>query len=386
MITAGFMSALLACTGGAILLVKAADEAGLAKSELVSWFASAYIIGGLLNLLLTLKYKIPFAGAHSITATAFLGTTALGLSFPELAGAFIMSGMIILLAGCSGLFAKAMNRIPKHLIDALLAGMLLSYVVKMVPAGISLPFSGILAGIGYFAIPVIEKKLPPTLWALIFGLIGLSLEFRFTSLPKSEFMTAWPVMPQFTVEGLFSVAIPMAVLVLSNDLAVALAALKSNQFEPPVNKVLAASGIATMLAGGFGGNAANVGGLMSALCSSPDSGSKDKRYWAAVLSSVMVMCYGILAWRVVDLITVMPSSFITLITGLSLLGLFINGLRSSLSNKGLLIPSLTTFTVAALHIHLLGIATPVWALLAGCIVMKAIHLGRMKRSHGEGPD
>ncbi|MGO4371089.1 benzoate/H(+) symporter BenE family transporter [Paenibacillus sp. MCAF20] len=111
-IMTGFMSALLACTGGAIMIVQAAHTAGLSKPELVSWFTSAYVIGGLLNLLLTLKYRIPFAGAHSITATAFLGTAAAGFSYSELAAAFVMSGILILAAGVSGIFSKVLNLIP----------------------------------------------------------------------------------------------------------------------------------------------------------------------------------------------------------------------------------------------------------------------------------
>lgn len=39
------MSALLACTGGAILVVQAAEMAGLPRAELISWFAAVYIIG-----------------------------------------------------------------------------------------------------------------------------------------------------------------------------------------------------------------------------------------------------------------------------------------------------------------------------------------------------
>ncbi|MFC5647685.1 benzoate/H(+) symporter BenE family transporter [Paenibacillus solisilvae] len=371
-IMTGFMSALLACTGGAIMVVQAAETAGLSKGELVSWFTSAYVIGGLLNLLLTLKYKVPFAGAHSITATAFLGTTAIGFSYPQLAGAFVMSGVLILLAGVSGIFAKVIDFIPKPLIDALLAGVLLSYVIGIIPAAVELPYAGLLAGIGYFLIPRVSKRLPPALCSLLLGLIGLSFEYRYPTLPHVEFIPPLTVIPHFTMEGLLSIAVPMSVLILSNDLAVALASLKGNQFHPPVNKILTASGFASIVAGLFGGNAATVGGLMSALCSSAEAGPKGKRYGAALISSLIVIGFGALSWRVIDMINALPSPFVTMMTGFSLMGLFLKGLKSSFSDRVLFIPVLVTFSIAALHVNMLCVSTPVWALLAGMAMLKLL--------------
>lgn len=51
---AGIMSALMACTGGAVMLINGADKAGFSQSELISWFFAVYFIGGVLNLGLSL--------------------------------------------------------------------------------------------------------------------------------------------------------------------------------------------------------------------------------------------------------------------------------------------------------------------------------------------
>lgn len=364
------MSALLACTSGAVMVVQAADVFDLSRTELVSWLTAAYVVGGLLNLILTIKYKIPFAGAHSITATAFLCTTAAHFSFPELAGAFVLSGALILFAGSTGLFTKIMVHLPKNLIDALLAGLLLPYIFNMGPACIKLPLAFIMATIGYFIMPKLIRVLPPSLWALLMGVIGLCIEYRVSPIVSAEFIAPIPVMPQFTWSGFCIISVPMALLILSNDLAVALAALKSHQFDPPVNKVLIGSGLASIITGLCGGNAANVGGMMSALCSSPEAGPKEKRYWAAVVSGIIVISYGLFAWRVLDLIILLPSPFISIITGFSLLGLFVKGLRNALSYRDGIIPALITFLIAAFHIDGLGLSTPVWALGVGFILIK----------------
>lgn len=372
MVSIGLMSALLACSGGAILIIQAAQALNISQVELYSWFMSVYIVGGLLNMYLALKFNIPFAGAHSITAIAFLGTLSSRFSFPELAGGFILSGMLIFLAGYTRLFSKILNHIPKPVIDALLAGLLLPYVIKIVPASISLPLSGLFSLFGYFVVPRIVKVLPSTIGALFFGMIGLSFEFHFKALSTISFQFPQIVNPEFSVTALFSIALPLCLLILSNDLAIALASLKGNGYEPPANRTLMASGFASMLVGCFGGHAANAGGMMSALCSSPEAGPKESRRWAGVVSSIIVLVLGLFSFKVIPLMQMLPSSFVTIMTGFSILGLFITALRSSFSDKNLRLPALLTFGVALSQIHLIGVATPVWALLTGGIALKWI--------------
>ncbi|MFD0587413.1 benzoate/H(+) symporter BenE family transporter [Paenibacillus sp. GCM10027627] len=370
--TTGVMSALLACTGGAIMVVQAANAGGLERAQLLSWFMAVYVIGGALNLALTLKYKVPFAGAHSITAAAFIGTMAAHVPFAEMAGGFILSGVIIFVAGCTGWFAKALAYIPKNVIDGLLAGLLLPYVLK-IPSSIGgMPLAGLLALAAYFLLPVVTKVLPPAIWAILFGFIGLLIENGWPKLASFAFSMPVPVMPAFSAEALFSIAVPISLLVMSNDLAVAFASLKNNGYEPPVTKSMVASGIAGMAAGLFGGHAANIGGMMSAVCSSEEAGKWEGRYGAAVVSSVIVIGFGLLSWKVIPLIQWMPVPFVALMTGFSLLGIFWNSIKSTTGRAKGSFPAIAAFAVAAFQVNLFGISAPVWALLAGVAAIKLV--------------
>lgn len=111
---------------------------------------------------------------------------------------------------------------------------------------------------------------------------------------------------------------------------------------------------------------------MSALCSSEEVGPAASRYKAAIVSSLLVVAFGIASWRVIDYIQVLPAEFVAMMTGYSLLGLFLAGLRTIVADRKMRIPAIATFAVAALHIQLLGIATPVWALLVGIIAVKVM--------------
>ncbi|MCM3626075.1 benzoate/H(+) symporter BenE family transporter [Paenibacillus glycanilyticus] len=366
-ITTGIMSALLACTGGALLLVKAAEMAGLPDRELLSWFFAVYVMGGLLNAFLTLKYKIPFAGAHSITGIAFVGSVAANYPLPVLTGGFILSGLLMIVVGSTGLFGRALRFVPKPIIDALLAGLLFSSIWGMIPSAIQLPLCGMMAAVGYWMIPRFVKFLPPVIWSLMLGVVGLLLQNRlpWREVAAMPFQLPTLIMPEFTVFGLFSIAIPLALLIMSNDLAVALASLKGHHYDPPVNKAMAASGVAAMAAGMLGGHAANVGGMMTALCSSPEAGSHWRRIGAALTSNVLVILFGLFAWKMIGWLQIMPAPFLSMMTGIPLLGLFIHSVKSVVRERKLIIPTISTFLIAALHINLFGLSAPLWALLAG---------------------
>jgi len=379
-LTTGILSALLACSGGAMLLIQAAESAGLSNEAKLSWFFSVYVIGGLLNAILTLMFKIPFAGAHSITGIAFIGTVAADYSWPVLTGGFVLSGAIILAAGASGLFSKAFQAIPKPMIDALLAGLLLTYVLNIVPAAVKLPISGLFAVAGYFLLPRLTNLLSPPIWAMLMGGAGLLLERELPVRVALFADFAFPnlLVPEFTWVGLFSIALPLSLIVMSNDLAVAFAALKSHRFDPPVNRAMAASGLASAAAGLFGGHAANVGGMMTALCSSPEAGDLSSRRKAALVSNGMVIAFGLCSWKMTDFIQMLPAAFIALMTGFPILGLFMISVKSVLKHRSYLVSSIVTFAIAALHLSVLGVSTPVWALLAGVLTWQLF--SRMRKS------
>ncbi|MDQ0874712.1 putative benzoate:H+ symporter BenE [Paenibacillus sp. V4I3] len=138
----------------------------------------------------------------------------------------------------------------------------------IIPAFMESPLIGGMAILGFFIAPKISKSIPPLLGVILFGVLGLFIGYDFPAVPEAaEFAIPQIIIPSFTVHSFFSIAIPIAVLILTNDIAVALAALKKNDYQPPVNQTLVLSGIGTLIAGFFGGHAVNIGGMMNTLYS-----------------------------------------------------------------------------------------------------------------------
>ncbi|MGI2294915.1 benzoate/H(+) symporter BenE family transporter [Paenibacillus sp. GXUN7292] len=376
--SAGILSALMACTGGAMMVITAAQRLELTTAALVSWLFIVYVFGGGLNLWLTLHFKIPFAGAHSITAAAFLSTSAMQVSLPELVGSYLMAGAIIAVLGLTGIFNKLLELIPRPLIDAMLAGLILHYVVDIVPVFQQSPLVAGLAILGFFLTPRLSKALPPLLGVLVFGLIGLFIVYRFPEAVPIPFSLPQFVVPQFSAANLLSLALPLAILVISNDLAVALAALKKNGFDPPANKTIVASGIGTVMASFFGGQALNIGGMMTALCSSEEAGEKSQRYKAAIVSSVLVILFGLFSWKLIVLIQMLPGYFIALLTGFSLVGVLLGSLQSAFKETQFKYSVLFAFVISIANVSFFGISSAVWSLLIGALAAKLLKEGNEK--------
>ncbi len=75
---------------------------------------------------LSLRYRTPIGTAWSSAGAALL-IASQGVTLGEAIGAFMLSGLLVMLAGFTGLFERLMNRIPLSMAAAMLAGILLQF-------------------------------------------------------------------------------------------------------------------------------------------------------------------------------------------------------------------------------------------------------------------
>src|SRR5690606_3414834 len=168
--------------------------------------------------------------------------------------------------------------------------------------------------------------------------------------------------------GFISIALPLAILILSNDLAVAIASLKNNEYEVKINKLVTFTGVATMLGSFFGAHSINPGGMMTTLCSSDEAGVKQKRYIAGIISSVGCILFGLFAWFIVPYILLLPPYFITLIVGFSLLGICINSLKQAFSHPQYRYSVVFAFIISMANVSFFSISSALWSLIIGTLV------------------
>lgn len=368
-ISSGLISATLIATGPAIVLLEAAANGNFTDRQAVSWMFAVYFFGGLFGLLMSLWHRKPIVGGHSLTGVAFLTTITAYIPYSQLIGGYFLSGLLIFLLGASGIFTRIMRWVPREVISAMLAGLVAGYVVRLVLSVKELPLVGGLSIISYFALMKFSKRIPPALGAVVVAILATlatrKLEFAEAALPY--FLPEIQI-PEFSLTALISVALPLALLVLSNDVAPGIGALKSEDYDPPVRRIVSLSGIFSMATSFLGGQCANIAGMASAICAGSESGLRSSRYMAAAVSGAVTLAFGLLAWKVVPFIQALPQALISMLAGFALISVLLSNLREAFSDNRHAMGALTAFVVALSNITFLQISAPVWAILCGAAV------------------
>jgi len=372
-IAAGLTTGLLAVTGPPALILAASANGNFSTSQIILWMFSVYVFGGIYGILLPLYYRIPIVGAHSITGVTFLVTVTAQFSYRELIGAYLLSGLLMLFIGYLGAFSKLIDLVPKQIIAAMLAGMITKYMVNFVISINELPVVGALSLISYLGFSKWSKRVPPIIAAIFTAFIVLLLTHPLNiGALTSSFSFSDIELPSFSLLSFLSVSVPLALLILSNDAAVGLGALEQNDYHPPVNRVVTLCGIFSILTSFFGGQSANIGGMMTAICSDEDAGEKEKRYMGAVISGIILLIFGLFSWRLVPVIQALPQAFGAIIIGFALLGVFANSMHTSFLNSTTKISTAFAFIIAGANITIFNISAPVWSLLVGTVIARYI--------------
>jgi benzoate membrane transport protein len=370
-VSTGLISATLIMTGPAVMLLEAAKLGGFTDQQSVNWMFAVYFFGGLFGIMMSLWYRMPIAGGHSLTGIAFLSTVTSQFTYPQLIGGYVMSALLIMFIGTSGLFNKLMKWVPKEVISAMLSGLVASYVVRLVPAVKEMPIVGGAALFSYFILVKFSRQIPPALGAVIVAIItlwgtqgvdpkGMTSTYFFPTLQT----------PEFNWTGLVSLAFPLAMLILSNDAAPAVGALESTGYKPPIRTIVSGTGIFSLITSFFGGQCSNIAGMMTAICSAENTGPKEKRYIASLVSGLTIIVFGILSWKIVPFIQSLPQALISMLSGFALIGVLLSNLQLCFTGKNYPLSSLTAFIIALSNISIFHISSPVWALLFGAVLSR----------------
>lgn len=127
-IAAGFITVLVGFASSAVIVFQAAQALGAGQAEIASWMWALGIGMGVTCIGLSLRYRMPVVTAWSTPGAAMLvvgATTTLPLS--DAIGAFVLAAAMGMLAGFSGVFEKAIRRVPVSLASGMLAGVLLRF-------------------------------------------------------------------------------------------------------------------------------------------------------------------------------------------------------------------------------------------------------------------
>lgn len=370
----GVIGLIFSASGPIAVTLAVGAAGGLSQAELASWVFGIFLSAGLATLVMSLLYRQPLGFAWSIPGTVLLGPSLQHLAFPEVVGAFFVSGVLILALGSTGLVRRIMAVIPMPIVMAMVAAVFLRFGTDIVASSQANPVVAgpmVLAFIVLTAVPALGKHLPPVLGTLVVGIIAVAAsgQFAITSGAGPIFATPVFTAPEFTWAAQLELVVPLAITVLIVQNGQGVVVLRAAGHRPPVNAFASASGAFSVLNAGFGAVPACVTGPTNALLTS--SGEKHRQYTGAVVYGLLSLVCALLAPTLTRLMLATPEAFVLALGGIAMLKALQQAFVTAFSTTFTL-GSLVTFVVTISGLNLFNIHAAFWGILIGYTVSRLL--------------
>ncbi|MBT3916569.1 MAG: benzoate transporter, partial [Rhodospirillaceae bacterium] len=125
---------LFAASAPIAIVLAVGTTGGLTEAELASWVFGGIALNGLLGIVISIIYRQPLAFFWTISGTVLVGPALQHSSFPEVIGAFIGTGVLLLILGLSGWIKRIMAAMPMPIIMAMVAGVFLEFGLNWIKA------------------------------------------------------------------------------------------------------------------------------------------------------------------------------------------------------------------------------------------------------------
>lgn len=382
--TAGFVAVLVGFTSSVAIVFQAAQAFQATPQQITSWMWALGLGMGLCSLVPSLLLRQPVMVAWSTPGAAVLATAGLagGFSMAEAVGAFMVSALLITLAGATGWFERAMNRIPIEIASALLAGVLARFGLQAFAAAqTALPLVLLMLGGYLVARRVVPRYAVVVTLALAIAFVALRGEMRWSSV---QFELAMPVFtaPQFSLSALVSLALPLFVVTMASQNLPGVAVMRATGYDLPVSRLVTMTGLATLVLAPFGAFALNFSAITAAICMGPEAHEdRARRYTAAASCGLIYVVIGIFGAVITGLLTAFPKELVVAIAGLALLGTIGNGLAAALRDEAHREAALITFLVTLSGVVVAGVGSAFWGVVAGSLALFVQQYGR-ERARG----
>ncbi len=378
----GFLVVFVSTTGPIAILYQAAAAGKLPIELTNSWLFAVFLGSGLFGLLLTLRFGIPIIGSWASTTTALLVTGLVDHPFSEVIGAYFGASILLMIVGYTGIFNKLMQSIPHAIIMAMLAGVLLIFGTRIFTSTRINPLMGLLM-LAVFFLGRTLKWRAPVLASFAVGLITVIAQSKI-DVPPLNFEVVTPIWtnPTFSLGSLFTLTIPIFLVVMTTQNAPGIALLKAVHYKAPVNQIVHFGGTLSLLGAGFGGAGVNLSAMTATIAISPDSDPNPKtRYFAGVVSGVAYCVAALFAGIFSALFGAFPVELTAILAGLALLPVITAALTDALEEKEFRDSAVVTFLVTISGVSGWGVGSPFWGLIAGIAVHKfsAIRASRQSR-------
>lgn len=366
----GLLAITFSASGPLAVILQGAANGGLTAEQSSSWIFATFLGNGLLTLLLTWLYRSPQAYGWTIPGTILAADALTRFSFAEVIGAYLVTGVVVLLLGLSGVVTRVMQAIPYEIVMAMVAGVFLSFGIQLVTntaadPGLGLPMMCVF--ILFSVVTSLSKIVPPALAAAIAGTVIAYALGRGSTDVFGGGILATPVltMPEFSGAALLELVIPLAITVIVVQNGQGVAVLKAAGHQPDANLAAFACGVWTLPQALLGSVPTALTGPTNALIAS--SPEHRRHYTAAMSNGALAIAIGLFAPVAVGFMMGMPAEFVAVLAGLAMLGPLQNAFVGAFSAR-FSTGALTCFLITVANLSVAGVSAPFWGILIGCAV------------------
>lgn len=369
---ASALVATLVGISGALAVVLAAAQAVAATPEqTASWVTMLCLAMALTSGILSIVHRIPIITAWSTPGAAVIAATAgSGVTINHAVAAFLVAGALLVATAAIRPLGRLIERIPVPIASGMLAGVLLKFVVDLMPAIRDAPA----LVLGLVALFLVLRAVSPSLAVVAVIVAGTSAaaalgELSGLVLPNT-LATIVYVPPVFDPAVLIGLAVPLYLVTMASQNLPGAAVIKAAGYPVPFNSAVGVTGLASLLIAPFAAHSINLAAITAAICTGPDAHPDPQRRWhTGVAYMVIYIALAALGPALVAIFAAFPPPLIKTIAALGLLGSLTGALGAALADAHLRIPAVATFIVTAAGVPLAGIGSAFWGLVAGLIVL-----------------
>ncbi|ACO46343.1 benzoate/H(+) symporter BenE family transporter [Deinococcus deserti] len=367
-VLAGVVALIVSVASSIGLLVSAAQDFGLSATQTASWLTSSYLAIGVGTLVLSWRFRAPVLLAWTTPGLAVIAAVAATgqATFPEVLGASVLSAVVMIALGVTGAFEAVTSRIPPALAGALLAGVLLPFILgtfQAVPAA-PVPVAGMI-------LVFLAGRLLFPRWAvpavLVAGALLSVLAGQVGSLSDGGPGALLLQTPSFDLAKMLALALPLTVLTLASQQLPGVAVLRQCGYaQVPVSPLITWTGVASLLSAPFGAHTTNLAAITAAIAAGKEAHPDPSRRWVACISAgALYLLLALGAGWVLGAVGAIPAPVIAALAGLSLVGTALSSLSTALNDESWREAAFLTLVVTASGVTFLGVGSAVWGLLAG---------------------
>jgi benzoate membrane transport protein len=366
LVTSPVVAAVVGFGGTLAVVLAAARAAGADAGQAASWVTGLCLAMAATSAVLSLRHRIPMVTAWSTPGAALIAASAAPIGMDAAVAAFLLCAGLILLTAAVKPLGDLVSRIPVPVASAMLAGVLLRFVVAAFESAQASPVL-VLPLIALFLVMRLVVPVAAVLVVLAAG-VGLAAALHLIGpLPDTGWGPTFVfVSPRFDPTVLVGLGVPLYLVTMASQNLPGFAVLKAAGYQPPVRSALAVTGIASGLTALMGAHTSNMAAITAALCTGPDVHPDPARRWpAGVAYGVTYLVFAACAGLLVAISLALPADLMKAVAGVALMTPLMGALSSALGDERQRFAAVLALVVTASGFTVAGVGSAFWGLVAG---------------------